>query len=225
MKSILLALVAALSLLAGVAWAFDNVGRQTRDTGMMHAIGISSERIDGNSSLRPWIEVMFGSSEHEVFAAGGSFIDNNDTTTYGVKAGGDYLYRIPAGRRSTFGPIVGAEGRWFRRQGFERWSALNLRFGVQLLFHDAITREERASPTAPLRSWFRAEAGVLVPAMLNRRVDGNTSNFAGSRPSFYGEAGPVLGAFRPVVYYEGLRFSNSPKISGDTVGVRLGWAF
>lgn len=251
MKPILLVFAVCLSLSAGVAsagdfppsgesqvyWksgrstmkAFDNVGRRTQDTGAMHGIGFSSEISDVKSAWRLLGEVAFGSSDHDVFDASDSTVYSGNSTAYAFKGVADYLYRIPAGRRSTIEPTVGVEGRWSRREisdgNKDSWMALNLRLGLQLLFHDSISSADRESPSVSTQVWFRAEGGLLLPGVLNMKIHGLSKNQAGLRPSYYGECGPVLGAFRPVLYYEGLRLRRSPVISDDTVGIRLGWAF
>jgi len=170
-----------------------------------------------------------------------------DVTYFGTKLESDVGWRMPLAAGSVE-PFAGIGYRWWLR-GLENSTAIDttgIPFpvgGYTEWWQTVYTRLglRGSCPVGSDLSLF-AEAGGKYP-FLNR----NSADFPGAgtvtikpdpRWSVFAELGARYGRFRPVLFYEGFRFGQSPpvqiganrfliqpKSDSDVFGLNLGWAF
>jgi len=170
-----------------------------------------------------------------------------DVIYFGTKAESDLGWRSPIGSVA-IEPFAGLGYRWWLRSlqsstaldangnllnvggSDEVWMSFYSRFGA------------RASWTATKDLTLFAEGGGKYPFYNENRADipggGTATVRPGSEWSAFGEIGVTYKMFRPTLYYEGFRFSQSsvvpignntgvfqPKSDSDIFGFNLNWVF
>jgi hypothetical protein len=217
-----------------------------RDWGYAKGIGIEATLEDDYPGLwRPRFDAVTGKLSHEEASFGA--VVPSTTTFYRMRAGVDYLVRIPLNDKVAFEPLIGIEGQFLLRQveagsngaaDFRRYADYNVgasaRVGARFAINElkGVPYEEPSSPR-PIRV-FHAEIGLSLPVYYADRrqmFNGHDTRNPSPSPAFFAEAGGRIGNYRPAVFYEGIRFGfenewvGKPQTSIDLIGVRLGYAF
>jgi hypothetical protein len=217
--------------------------RLLRETGPLFgigaAVGLEGPKLDASNSLTLKAKAeLFGSvvdydGHAQDLQTGEEFPLKTDVTYFGTKG------EIDLGWRYTLGslymePFGGAGIRWWLRDlhdtptatGYEEdWLSAYARVGLRGGFN--VARDVRVF----------AEAGAKYPFYTSNNIDfpgvGSVTVKPGGRWSAFAELGAQYKWFRPSVFYEGFRYSDSPPSKGlfqpksdsDIIGVNLGFAF
>jgi hypothetical protein len=227
---------------------FDAGGRILKETGPLFgagaAVSLESPKLDSANSMTFKAKV-------ELF---GSVVDYDGETQppNAVPVGTDVTYlgtkgEIDVGLRHTIGavflePFGGAGIRWWLRdlhdttavdaggnsvrvQGYEEeWLSAYVRVGLRGGY--TVAKNFRLFAEAGAKYPFHTENSVDFPGVsVTVKPQGKWSAFA--------EIGAQYGWFRPSIFYEGFRYSDSPVVDGlfqprsesDIIGVNLGIAF
>jgi hypothetical protein len=168
-----------------------------------------------------------------------------DVIYFGTKAESDLGWRFPIGSGS-FEPFAGLGYRWWLRalQSSVTNNANQLPVnGSNEFWHSFYTRLGGRAAWSFTRDFtLFAEGGGKYPFYSENRADfpgtDGVTVKPGSEWSAFGEIGVTYKRFRPTIYYEGFRFSQSnvvpignntgvfqPKSDSDIFGINLNWVF
>lgn len=224
---------------------FDGGQRLLRESGPLYGFGggtgVGLLRTDRGTLLLDTRGELFGGVVgYDGQTQQGAPVDT-DVVYFGLRAEGDVGWRFEAARAS-FEPFAGLGYRWWRRDLQNSTTSQN---GTTLPVSGYLEQWRTAYLKLGLRGGYRysdtvrmfVEAGARYPFATANDVDfpglGRLTVRPGGLWTAFAEGGIRYGRFRPSVFYEGLRFSASPVVSGvlqpdsssDIIGVRLGWVF
>jgi hypothetical protein len=228
---------------------FDNGERLLEESGPLYAIGYTGKLLFSDIvTLKPRVEVFGGEVDYDGQACnvltGECFPVESDTYYLGFKTEVDVGLRFMASEKVSVEPIAGLGYRWWQREiedtdrargATEIWRVSYWRLGLRGDYR----------PNENLKTF--AEATVKLP-ISNKETAEDVGCFLGScqdvdlepgkETSYYAEAGVKYMMFKAVIFYEGLRFSESdaepigggfavlqPESEADIYGINLGWSF
>lgn len=224
--------------------------RAVMESGLLFGLGISYFReLEGSVTLRPAAEIFGGNVDYEGQACDGVGVCVPATSTvnyFGLKLEADIGGRFRTSGRFIIEPFGGLGFRVWTRDinngttadgsptaGYvEDWLALYARLGT------------RANLAVSERRRFYAEAGVKLPiynentAYVSDIGQGpDITMNPGKQAAFFAEAGVKISKFRGSIFYDSLRFPQSPpetngfitayqpRSTMDLYGFRLGFVF
>jgi hypothetical protein len=234
---------------------FDAGERAVKESGPLYGIGFAySHEFENHITMTPQGEIFLGNVDYVGHACSIDPITliqtcqpSTATVGYvGLKFDGDIGYRFRLKHRSFIEPFGGLELWAWRRDikngtaadgsatsGYiEDWSTLNFRLGV------------RGGIDLSKSSKMFAEAGVKLPLynvntayVSEIGLGPDVTIHPGKQASFFAETGIILSRFKASVFYDSLKFSQSPPVSNgvlvffqpqstmDLYGVKLGVIF
>lgn len=227
---------------------FDGGERLLKESGPLYAIGYRGDYQFVNMlTLSPRAEVFGGEVDYDGQAcnplSGVCFPVDTDTNYLGYKTEVDIGLRFMVHESVFFEPFGGLGYRWWRRDientsdalgTTEIWRIFYWRLGLR---GDYEVKDVRTF----------VEATIKLPIVNRERVE-DIGCFLGScrdvdlepgkRNAYYTEVGMRYGSFKAVLFYEGLRFSESavegigggfgvlqPASEADIYGINMGWSF
>jgi hypothetical protein len=228
---------------------FNDGERLLEESGPLYAVGYTGKLLFSDIvTLKPRAEVFGGEVEYDGQACnvltGECFSVESDTSYTGFKTELDVGLQFAASETFSLEPFSGLGYRWWRREiedtdrasgGTEIWRVSYWRLGLRGDYR----------PVEEVRTF--AEFAVKLP-ISNEETAEDVGCFLGycrdvdlepgKETSYYAEAGLKYQRFKAVLFYEGLRFSESdaepigggfailqPKTEADIYGINLGWSF
>lgn len=225
---------------------YQNGLRLLRETGILVGPGFSYwKEFSNHMTLKPLAELFVGNVDYDGATQSGSPVKTK-VMYVGVKMQCDAGRKFSIGKMSFIEPFGGLGIRSWSRDiqdsttssgtvalGYtEDWITAYARFGLRGVI--PVSENTR----------FFAEGGVKLPFYNRNSVYLNSGNnspdftlYPGLQSSWFSEAGMMMHHFKASVFYDSLRFSQSPKVntstgsfyqpssSADLLGVKLGASF
>lgn len=212
---------------------FDGGNQVTREAGKAAGIGAAGEYLfseDTSLIFRLKGDASYGKGDfEESVAPSGKASSKSSRITARGETDFGWRFLLREGQVELI-PYAGAGYRWSKMdvktgpdvQGFnETWNSAYAKVGAR----GAYKFDRRLSALF--------EAGVKVPVYtsVNSSLSGESFR-PGSQASFYMEAGVSYDGIRPIIYYEGFRYSASssngiefPRTEGDILGLKVAFDF
>lgn len=212
---------------------YDNGTQILKESGPIYGIGFKAlfaSRTKVALTVRARAELFGGQVDYDGQTQVGTPIHTN-TNYIGSKTEADLGLKFMLSETSSIGPFASLGYRYWERDiksttsgiGYiEKWSSIYSRFGA--LLDLSITRIWKLC----------AEGGIKLPLYSRNDVDYlNVTLEPGNKPSFFAEIGTKISLLKASIFYEGMRFSKSPIVSGyyqpksqaDMYGVNIGISF
>jgi len=218
---------------------FYNDSKLLEESGLIYGLGASARSdITKPLTFKLKAELFGGSVDYDGQTQDGTPV-KTDTDYFGFKLEGDCGYRFMIAEGFALEPFIGVGLRWWRRDiqstdeaiGYEEtWRSFYARLGM------------RGDHTLSNQLNIFADAGVKLPIYTENEADLSIVGLSkvtvepGNEASAFAELGVQWAKFKAVVFYEGMRFSESdpddtygvfiqPKSEADMFGLNVGVSF